>query len=79
MQREAHRRNATALAETDLIPQLPWTKSDLDPANIPADKERFYRRVDSNVVTKNIKGILSAKGWQDILLESSSFTFTDAS
>ena len=79
MQREAHRRNATALAETDPIPPLPWAKSDLDPANVDADKERFYRRVDSNVVTENIKGILSAKGWQDILLESSSFTFTDAS
>ena len=38
MQREAHRRNATALAETDPIPSTPWVKSILDPTAVILDK-----------------------------------------
>ena len=79
IQREAFRRHGTPVAETDPLPALPWIKTDLTPATDAAHKVTFHRRVDSNVVQENIKGLLTAKGWQDLLLEQRSFTFTDSS
>ena len=77
VQREAFRRFSTAIDEADPIPATPWKKETLDPATVAADQKTFYRRVDSNVVTEIIKGMLTPKGWADLLLEKKKFTFTD--
>ena len=77
VQREAFRRFGTALDEADPIPPQPWSKTTLDPGANAADKATFYQRVNSGVVSENIKGLLSPKGWEDLMLEKAKFTFTD--
>ena len=77
VQREAHRRYGTAIAENNDVPMQPWTKAALDPANSDDDKKRFYQRVHASVVSEIIKGMLTPKGWEDLMLEKAKFTFVD--
>ena len=78
VQREAFRRFGNAINEADPVPDSPWAKTDLTPATDDAHKKIFYKRVDSNVVAEIIKGILTPKGWEDLMLEKRKFTFTHA-
>ena len=42
VQRGAHTRFGTALADGNTIPEQPWMSVALDPANNSADEARFY-------------------------------------
>ena len=55
LQREAHKRYSTAIAEVDALPPTPFKVTQLDPANNPAHKELFYSRVDLQVVAELIQ------------------------
>ena len=78
VQREAFRRFSTAIDEAGPIPATPWPKEALTPGTNDAHKAKFYNRVDSNVVSEIIKGTLTPKGWEDLMLEKKKFTFTVA-
>ena len=77
VQRGAHARFGTALADGDTIPEQPWMSVELDPANNNADEARFYTRVHSNVVIGIVKNILTPNGWYDLMLQQHKFAFTD--
>ena len=64
LQRNAIKRFRTALNAGDPIPDPPFQKRDLDPANSNADKETFYDRVNSQVVGTWIQNTLPAKSLQ---------------
>ena len=77
VQRGAHARFGTALADGDTIPEQPWMTVALDSANNNADKVRFYTRVHANVVVGIVKNFLTPNGWDDLMLQQHKFAFTD--
>ena len=50
VQRGAHARFGTSLADGDAIPAQPWISVALYPENNNADEAKFYTRVHANVV-----------------------------
>ena len=74
-QRRAFTRYSTPLGEHDPIPARPWMEAPIDPANIAGDKDRFYDRVNWNVVVELVKNILTPKGWNDLMLQQEKFSF----
>ena len=77
LQREAHKRYSTAIAEGDALPPTPFKVTRLDPTKYPAHKELFYSRVDSQVVAELIKNILTDAEYSKLMLKRSIFTFED--
>ena len=77
LQRNAIKGFGTALAPGDPIPDPPFAKRALDPANHDADKTLFYERVDSHVVAEWLKNIFDTQSFAKILLERAKFTFVD--
>ena len=71
----AFTRYSTPLGEHDPIPARPWMEAPIDPANIAGDKDRFYDRVNGNVVVELVKNILTPKGWNDLMLQQEKFSF----
>ena len=67
MQREAHTRFANPILEGDDLPDPPWSSTVLDPANNVADRSRFYRRVDSEVIVESIKNSVTPSGFSKII------------
>ena len=55
VQRGAHARFGTALADGDTILEHPWMSVALDPANNNVDEARLYTRIHENVVVKIVK------------------------
>ena len=76
-QRGAHARFGNALAGGDTIPAQPWISVALDPANNNADKDKFYTRVNANVVVEIVKNFLTPNGWDYLMLQQHKFAFTD--
>ena len=54
VERGAHARFGTALADGDTIPEQSWMSVALDPANNNADEARFYTRVHANFVVQEM-------------------------
>ena len=77
LQREAHKRYSTAIAEGDALPTTPLKVTQLDPSKDTAQKELFYSRVDSKVVAELIKNILTDAEYAKLMLKRSIFTFED--
>ena len=77
LQREAHKRYSTSIAEGDALPPTPFKLTQIDPANDPAHKELFYSRVDSQVVAELIKNILTDAEYAKLVLKRSIFTFEE--
>ncbi len=61
------------------IPAGPYTAQDINPENNNNDKMTFYDQVDGSVLAKLIENVLTASGYQDLLLQQDSFSFVDAS
>mmetsp|Transcript_16553 Transcript_16553/g.33761 ORF Transcript_16553/g.33761 Transcript_16553/m.33761 type:complete len:231 (-) Transcript_16553:277-969(-) len=78
VQRNAHKRFATMLAQNADVPTPPFTSRTLDPANNNDDKATFYDRVNASVLAKAIENLLTPLGYQDLLLNKEKFSFTDA-
>ena len=77
-QRAAFTRFATLIAGGNgPIPILPWVIVILDPTNNTAYKDRFYNRVNGNVVVELIKTIFTVGGYDDLMLQSKKFAFTE--
>ena len=62
VQRGAHTRFGTALADGDIIPSHPWISVALDPANNNAEEAKFYTQVHANVVVEIVKNFLTPNG-----------------
>ena len=77
VQRGAHARFGTALADGDTIPEQPWMSVALDPANNNADEARFYTRVHANVIVEIVTNFLTPNEWDDLMLQQHKFAFTD--
>ena len=77
VQRGAHVRFGTALADGNAIPAQPWMSVALDPANNNADKAKFYTRLHANIVVEIFKDFLTPNGWDDLMLQQHTFDFTD--
>ena len=77
VQRGAHARFGTALADGDTIPEHPWMSVALDPANNNVYEARFYTRVHANFVVEIVKNFLTPNGWDDLMLQQHKFAFTD--
>ena len=77
VQRGAHARFGTALADGDTIPEQPWVSVALDPENNNTYEARFYTRVHANVVAETVKNFLSPNGWDVLMLQQHKFAFTD--
>ena len=77
LQREAHKRYSTAIAEGDELPPTPFKVKQLNPTNNPAHKELFYSRVYLQVVAELIKSILTDAEYAKLMLKRSIFTFED--
>ena len=75
LQREAHKRYSTAIAEGDALPPTPFKATQLDPANDHVHKELFYSQVDSQVVVELIQNILTDAEYAKLMLKSSIFMF----
>lgn len=75
VERQAHATFQTRLSEADVIP----TKSvrTIDPANVEADKETFYDRVDSNIIARLLKNTVTREGYESLLLQKDHFAFPD--
>ncbi len=78
LQRAAFKRYSTELQPGAPIPPQPWNSRILDPANVPADKEIFYDRVRSNVVTEWLSNTMDPSALAALTLEKAKFTFVDA-
>ncbi len=76
-QRAAFIRFATQLGDNDPIPDQPWTTAQLDPGANIGDKAKFYDRVNGNVVVELLKNIFTPGGFEDLMLQSEKFTFTN--
>ena len=77
VQRGAHARFGTALADGDTIPEQPWMSVALDPAKNNADEARFFTRVHVKVVVKIVKNSLTPNGWDDLMLQQHRLFFMD--
>ena len=78
LQREAHRRYNTPIAAGDGLPDAPWTARALVPATVYADKEAFYRQVDSSVLAQLVENVLDKPSFNNLLLDREKFLFTCA-
>ena len=77
VQRGAHARFGTDLADGDTIPEQPWMSVALDPENNNVDEARFYTRVHANVVVEIVKNFLTSNGWDDLMLQQHRLFFMD--
>ena len=77
VQRGAHARFGTDLADGDTIAAQPWISVALELANKNADEAKFYTRVHANVVVEIVKNFLTPNGWDDLMLQQHKFAFMD--
>ena len=63
MQREAHARFATPIAEGDPLPPKPWIMRALDPETNLDDRKTFHRQVHSNAVHELLNNSLTSSGY----------------
>ena len=75
VQRGAHARFGTALADCNTIPAQPWISVALDAENNNADKAKFYTRLHVNVVVEIVKNFLTPNGWDYLMLQQHKFDF----
>ena len=78
VQRDAFKRYSNPLAITDPIPAGPFALKAIDPANNNADKDTFYKRVDSQVVAESVKNFMHEEDYAKLLLKKKDFSFTDS-
>ncbi len=78
LQRVALKRFGTAVAEADPMPAIPFAKRVLDPSTSDPDKQTFYERVNSHVVSEWLKNVLDEKSYHTLLLKKDQFSFVDA-
>ena len=73
LQQNAFKRFDISLGVDDAIPVGPSSKRVLNPAGVAADKERFYNRVDSNVVAEWMQNVLDEVSFAKLLLKRTCF------
>ena len=76
-QRKYHKRFRNMVSTVDTFPTAQFTVNTLDPANVDADKKLFCSLVDSQVVSKLIKNILTEAEYSKLILKNDMFTFQD--
>ena len=77
LQRKDNNRLSNTVATVDPLTVAPFTVTNIDPANIDADKKLFYSRFDSQVVAELIKNILTDAEYSKLMLKKNMFIFQD--
>ena len=77
LQRKAHKHFNIPGATFDLLSAAPFMVTNINPANVTANKNLFYYRVDSQVVIELIKNILTDAEYSKLMLKTNMFTFQD--
>ena len=77
LQHEAHKRFSNPVATVDPFPLASFTVTTLDPANVDADKNILYSRVDPQVVAEIYKNILTEAEYSKLMIKINMFNFQD--
>ena len=77
MQRKARKHFNIPVATFDPLSAAPFMVTNINPANVTANKNLFYYRVDSQVVIELIKNILTDAEYSKLMLKTNMFTFQD--
>ena len=51
-----------------------WVMPDLDPANNPDHKIQFFKRVRSQMIAREIEGIINSNSWTQLMTRKKRFT-----
>jgi hypothetical protein len=78
LQPRAFEQFGTAINKADPIPAArPWPKATVSPATVPADQNKFYNRVNANVVHEWLRNVLDKEAYAELLLKKEDFEFID--
>ena len=77
LQHEAHKRFSNPVSTVDTLLAAVFTVTTLDPANVDADKNILYSRVDPQVVAEIYKNILTEAEYSKLMIKINMFNFQD--
>ena len=68
--------NNTYLGDrSNSAPLAIWVMPDLDPANNPDHKIQFFKRVRSQMIAREIEGIINSNSWTQLMIRKKHFTW----